>query len=482
MVAGVGSGARAGRGVAGVAERSITDERPLQRLGRLVGAWLGHESIPQMAAAMAYRTVFSIIPLCIIGLVVLQRFVNKEKTVESLFERFLEVVGLAQIGLDQDQSNIVATKLRELTRSFDSLSFTGIGLISGLTLIYAAISLLVELENAFNRLYGATRGRSLVRRLMQYWLMVSLGPVLLAMSFFVVDRLTGAAGSVAGAWFGYIGAYASSVAITSLLLWVLYLTMPNARVRPTAALYGAVVASVALEAAKFGFQLYLQNAALKSIYGSLALIPVFLLWVYVTWVIVLTGVRVAFLIQHGRRVTLLSRLAGSGNGGRAGDVFIDPAYVAEVAADVARRFATGQPAVLDGIAERAGLSEAATRAALGELARAGLVAPIKDERSGGERWVLCRPAETIAMPDVLRAGFSLAGEQGPRVVLQVRQAQLRAAEGQSLAGQIAGAEAAGGGAWAMPKGEPGSSGDETTPRAVAAVPKGVPGPASVPRV
>lgn len=417
----------------------------VQRWTRAVGAWLGHQAIPPMAAALAYRTVFSIIPICIIGLVVLQRFVNKQDVVDDLFGRIMGWLGVSQISVNSDEAMKIDTLLRQLAQSFEKLSFTGLGIISGLTLIYAAISLLIELENSFNKLYNAPRGRSLVRRIMQYWLLVSLGPVLIAASFFVAERVTGIAGGVedgavgAGGWLLKAVAFLSSVAISTLALWLLYVTVPNTRVKLVPALEGALVGAVALEAAKYGFHLYLEHAALKTLYGSMALIPIFLLWVYTTWIVVLTGLRVSYLIQHGRRVTILHLASGL----RGAGSFVDPAFSVAVACDVARAFERGEPSSVEQVGERVGMTDQAARVMLSRLTEDRVLLEVQaGNHSGRERFVLSRPAEAISLEAVLKSGFEAVGNAVPPQVATMRSTQLQAVRGRTLADEL---KAGGGG-------------------------------------
>jgi len=409
----------------------------VQRWSRALGDWLGHRAIPPMAAALAYRTVFSIIPICVIGLVVLQRFVNKQEVVDDLFGRVMTWLGVSQISVNPDEAMKIDSVLRQLATSLDKLSFTGIGIISGLTLIYAAISLLIELETSFNKLYNAPHGRSLVRRIMQYWLLVSLGPVLLAGSFLVAERVTGVAGTVeqggaGGGWLLKALGFVTSVAISTVALWVLYITVPNARVKLLPALNGAVSGAVALELAKYGFHLYLEKAALKTLYGSLALIPIFLLWVYVTWLVVLTGLRVSYLVQHGRRITILHLASGA-----RGSAFVDPSYAVAVACEVARAFARGEPSTVEQVADRVGMTDQAARSLLTRLAEDRVLLEVQTGANAGrERYVLSRPAEAIAVETVLRAGFAAVGAAVPPQVAAMRGAQLAATAGRTLADEL----------------------------------------------
>lgn len=416
---------------------SVTSEglgAVVTRWARAVGAWLGHQAIPPMAAALAYRTVFSIIPICVIGVVVLQRFINKQSVVDDLFARIMTWLGVAEIGLDAGQRGDIFARLQELIGSLDKLSFTGIGIVSGLTLIYAAISLLIELENSFNKLYNAPQGRSLVRRIMQYWLMVSLGPVLLAASFVVAERVAGVTGAVAeGTVLLKVVAFFTSVAISTLALWLLYITIPNTRVKLLPALNGAVAGAVALEAAKYGFHLYLEHAALKTLYGSLALIPIFLLWVYLTWIVILTGLRVSYLIQHGRRVTILQLASGL----RGAGSFVDPAYSLAVACDVARAFERGEPSTVEQVGERCGMTDQAARVMLSRLTEDRVLLEVQAGANvGRERYVLSRPAETIAVETVLKSGFAAVGSAVPPQVAAMRAMQMVSTRGRTLADEL----------------------------------------------
>ncbi|HWQ28598.1 MAG TPA: YhjD/YihY/BrkB family envelope integrity protein, partial [Dehalococcoidia bacterium] len=141
-------------------------------------------------------------------------------------------------------------------------------------------------------------GRSWARRITQYWTLLTLGTILLFTTFYVGEKFKSWAADV-GESTGLMGrgpvalaviGYSVTVVISTLLLLLAYLTVPNTKVRWRPALVGAFVAAVLWEAGKWGFTQYLRySAAYERIYGSIALIPLFLLWVYLTWLIVLLG-------------------------------------------------------------------------------------------------------------------------------------------------------------------------------------------------
>jgi membrane protein len=151
--------------------------------------------------------------------------------------------------------------------------------------------LLHTIERAFNHLWQV-QPRPWLARLGLYALMMLVWPLLLggvalAVSFAVSSSL---------GWFGDLGLAehwvlkGSSLLLLALFFSVLYLAVPNARVRRRAALLGGVFAALAFAAMQKVFEYYLVSSALlKSIYGAFAAFPVFLLWLHVSWAIVLLG-------------------------------------------------------------------------------------------------------------------------------------------------------------------------------------------------
>ncbi len=394
-----------------------------------------------MAAALAYRTIFSLIPILILSFLVLRLFRDDRALVQQMLSRALDLAGLDQLRLSDAQEVSVQGRLESLVSSFSGLSFTGIGLVSAATLIYAALSLIIEVENSFNRVYNVPRGRQWTSRLTRYWLLISLGPLLVFASFFVAERFTGMAQQLAqqgagalGPWVVGVTGYLVSVAITTLLLLTVYLTVPNARIAWRAGLAGAALGAVLLELGKYGFKLYLDHAGLRTLYGSLALIPMFLLWLYVTWVIVLVGLRSAYLVQHGHRLGLLSLVAqrAAGSLGAGEGAWLEPARMLVIAQVVGADFGAGKRPDIERLAGATDLPEPALRAALASLVERGVLVQLTESgprASPVERFTLARPADRIALADVLAAAHDLAGPPRHALTQQLRSAE-RAALGE----------------------------------------------------
>ena len=399
--------------------------RGLRRAVRVARAAAGDiwtTQLPRMAAALAYRTIFSLIPVLVIGLVMLGAFASEDQKTDAV-NKILAYAGISEIVVDTGEvgpdapsegeadsagSQRLDAWIRTLVDKVSDIKFGAIGAIGLLTLFYAAISMLVEIEKSANHIFHAPQGRSWTRRVPLYWTLITLGSLFLIATFSVGERLrttlTAAFGVDDG---GSISAIAISYTVTTListvLLLIVYTTMPNTKVRFRPAFAGALIGAILWEAGKWGFTTYLEfSTNYARLYGSIALIPLFLLWVYLTWLIVLFGLHVAYLLQN------LPDWTGPGRDADQQAVILDPAWTIEVLADVARGFATGKPAAAETIAERTNLDERLVLRILEALAAAGLLHRL----SGGDAdqtFTLARPPADIRADQALVVGHDLAG-------------------------------------------------------------------------
>ena len=184
-----------------------------------------------------------------------------------------------------------------------------------------------------------------------------------------------------------------------------YLVLPAASVRLGPALAGGATAGLLWEAGKAAFDWYVRRfASFEQIYGALALVPIFLLWVQVTWLIVLFGAEVACCAQHPDPgpETAPARRDGHARGPLA----------ARVLWVVAREFAAGRPRpTVAGLAAELSVEGEAVERAVGALARAGLVARVAEpaDAEGDAGLLPARPLEQITVADALRAGEAEGG-------------------------------------------------------------------------
>jgi len=417
---------------------------------RLGFGGLYRSQIPRMAAAMSYRTIFSIIPVMAIGLLIFGSFVS-EKEVDSGVRRVLDFAGISQITVgsntdtpstnnptdpaavptqtdpgvamesaedEQDSSSNIEQLISDLiirvNTSIRNVPTGWIAMASFIVLIYAAMSMLIEIEKSFNQLCAAPSGRPWLRRLMLYWTMLTLGTLLLAATFVVGDSLADWILSVSGKEGngGAIGAamagFGVSVLISTILLLTAYLTIPNTKIKIRPALAGAFMAAIMWELGKSGFTMYLKSATgYTKFYGSLAILPLFLLWVYVTWVIVLLGMQMTHALQNFTRLVNSGLAALSGESESNKHVLLDPLILIAVGGHIGQRFADGQTTTADELAAGLDIDPSLAATLLEALHKAGLLNLISQGEDADDAYTLSRPMEQIQLTDLLNAGSNL---------------------------------------------------------------------------
>lgn len=242
------------------------------------------------AGALSYTTLVSLVPLLVIALAVLSAF----PLFESLRDRLLAVVFtnfVPEVG-----SNVV-TYISEFTASAGKT--TAVGLV-----VFAAtgILLLATIEDRLNAIWRVHAPRRWITRLLIYWTVTTLGPFLLAatLSFsgelMAIRHKLGLSGRISGGMDGLLRDLAVLIPFSAEVvgLVTLFSLIPHCPVRWLDALRGAAVAALLLEISKFVFTFYIGHfASYQAIYGALAAIPIFLLWMYLGWSIILFGAEIA---------------------------------------------------------------------------------------------------------------------------------------------------------------------------------------------
>jgi len=305
--------------------------------------------------------------------------------------------------------------------------------IGVIALLYAAISMLVEVERAFNQIYCVPVGRSWLRRFVNYWALLTLGAAGLFATFYVGQRVTSELSSLAGGdqanaiLLGIIG-FASTAFISTMLFLMLYLVIPNTRVSIGPALAGAFVSALLWEGGKWGFTQYLRySTGYARLYGSIALVPLFLLWVYCTWCIVLSGLNIAYYVQHGRRKTVARPVEQLNPG------VVDPGCAVALAVTLARRFDSGEPADAASLARALGLQDAIVLQMLDRMVAAGMALRVKHKDEEGYFALAC-PASRVNAEEALKIGEDLISQPPEGAVsVAMRVARHDAVRGKTVA-------------------------------------------------
>jgi membrane protein len=325
---------------------------------------------------------------------------------------------------------------RQINAFIGNIRSGALGVTGMVALLFVAIAMLSRIEDTFNDIWGVPRGRSWFTRIVQYWGAMTLGPILLAVTFTLTGGPYFQATKEIIEGFGAIGAWTMKVALAFLpyAIWSLafalfYQLMPNTRVDWRAAAAGGFVGGCLWQLNSQFSVLYVSRVVTNSrIYGSLGMIPVFMIGLYFAWIILLFGAQVAYAVQNRR--TYLQEKQSEGVHQRSRE------FVAlRVAAEVARRFRSGERAAsLGELSDRLGVPTRLT----GQVARSLVQAHLLAEATERETVFLpARPLDRITAQDVLQAirvgqGMELATRpDAARDVVQAEFARIGLAEGKA---------------------------------------------------
>ena len=158
------------------------------------------------------------------------------------------------------------------------------------------------MEQAFNAVWRVKRRREDVPAFLIYWGVITFVPILIGIGLTVISYVFSLPFFSTSASIIFIQKLALFIApyfLTYLAFALLYITLPNCRVPFKSAAIAAIPATILFELAKLGFTLYIANfPTYKLIYGALATIPIFLVWLYISWVIILFGAVISYILTH----------------------------------------------------------------------------------------------------------------------------------------------------------------------------------------
>jgi len=265
--------------------KALIDPHWLRAFGRHLWLQFRDDRCFEAAGALSYTSLLALVPLMAVILGVLSAFPVFDYGVTQLqdfiFSNFVPAAG-----------DVVRQYLDQFVQRSSSLTGTGT-----LFLVVTALILMATIEKSLNRIWRVGRARRPASRLMVYWAVLTLGPLLLGASLGLTSVLTAlpllapefARGTLQSLLF------VSTPFVVALLAFTLiFLIVPNRRVRLRHAFAGAVFSALAFELSKRGFVLYITNfPTYEKLYGALAAVPIFLVWIYVSWVVILLGASLA---------------------------------------------------------------------------------------------------------------------------------------------------------------------------------------------
>ncbi|MGD2116723.1 MAG: virulence factor BrkB family protein [Chromatiales bacterium] len=249
----------------------------------------------QNAAAMTYTTLLSLVPLMAVSIAIFSAFPIADRISEAIqdfvFQNFMPASG-----------DVLQSYFDEFSGKASKMTGTGF-----IFLILVALMLMANIDRAFNTIWRVKRKRGPINQFMVYWAVLSLGPILIAVSIAVTSYivtlpfLTGATSSGIGR--RLLGL--TPVLVSSLAFMLMYAIVPNRPVPLRHAFMGGLLAAVLFELAKRGFGFYVTNfPTYEAIYGALATIPIFLVWLYLSWLVTLLGAEFTYCLSvYGRQKT-----------------------------------------------------------------------------------------------------------------------------------------------------------------------------------
>lgn len=362
----------------------------VRQLLRFAMARAQDDRIPQVAGSLTFTSVLSIVPLFAVAFALFTAF--------PIFNSFRDA--LQGFLLQHLMPDAVNSQIFRYLNQFaaKAKSLTAFGLVG---LLITSVATLMTIESAFNVIWRVPRPRPIAQRVLIYWSLLTLGPLLFGVSLSISSYIFTQSMSLVSTLPPAVASLLSLIppALTSVAFMLMYLYMPNCKVDWRDALAGGVVAAVAFDLTKRGFGLYIrQFPTYTAVYGAFAAFPIFLIWIYLSWLVALVGATITSILPSLRMghfqypqfpgsdlldgLTLLHLLNEDREAGRGG----------LTQTELARTMRTGLEH---------------TRDLLGNLERMGWIGRITSQPPK-ERWVLLtNPARTSLAPLVAQLALNV---------------------------------------------------------------------------
>lgn len=359
----------------------------LARLVLVLARDLAQGQLTLWSMSLVYTTLLSIVPLLALSFSVLKAF-GVYNQVQPMLLTFLEPLGEKGIEI----TNRIISFIQNM--NVGVLGSVGLAL-----LLYTAVSLVQKIEAAFNFIWHVRRARGVGERFSRYLSALLVGPILLfaalgmtaavTSSAYIRDFLDVQAYEWLVAQSGRVMPYALVIGAFTFV----YLFMPNTKVRIGPALVGGIVGGIIWQSAGWGFALFAAGSTrYAAIYSSLAILVLFMLWLYLSWLILLFGASVAFYLQHPEYCVQEPGEPRLSNRMRERLALI-------VMSRIARRHLDGEsPWTADALAQSLRVPMRAVEPILGSLQEGGVVVQTSDEPRG---YVPGRDLEIIGVKQLL---------------------------------------------------------------------------------
>jgi len=247
--------------------------------------------LAQVAASLTFSSVMALVPLLAVVLAVLTAF--------PVFGQFRESLekGLPGGLLPDPYAQVILRYLSEFASKA-----TSVGAIGLVLLVASALSVILTVDRILNDIWRVHRRRPWFQRVLVYWAVLTIGPLLLGASLSLTSFLVGTEAGRLAVWGGGLHRLLplASPLLAAIAYSVVYMLVPNRPVHWTHAVGGGIVTAAVGEVLSRGFAVYVAGGSLLTVYGAFAAIPIFLLWIYVSWLVFLFGAALAATIPQLR--------------------------------------------------------------------------------------------------------------------------------------------------------------------------------------
>lgn len=344
-------------------------------------AWLrtrlSEDRLLEVSGSLTFTTLLALVPVVTVALMVFAAF--------PAFADFWSVIRsfiLANL-VPASAARVMGTYVEQFAENAGRLTTLGLVVLS-----VAAIMMMYTIERTFNRIWRVRRARPLIARFLTYWAVLTVGPLLvgasLSLTSWLVAQSAGAFG--AGGSTDRVLLKGLPWALTCVALAFVYRTVPNRRVQAVDAMLGGALAGTLFEGMKALFGIYVRQVpTLKLVYGTFASFPIFLTWIYVSWLVVLIGAELAAALPYLRDGSVRVRRW-------PGSIFLDVVRMLE---RLHTAHVAGRPVTAASLRKTLRISFDECELLLERLRVLGWVAP-----TSKEGWVLARSADSITLAEV----------------------------------------------------------------------------------
>ena len=396
----------------------------LRNLLRFAKQRLVEERLDEVAGSLTFTTVLALVPMLTIAFAIFTSFPMFNAMRNALEAYFIQSL------MPKAISNTILGYL-----TLFASKATGLSSVGAVALLVTSVTTMSMIERAFNQIWRVKMARPKVQRILVYWAILSLGPLLMGVSISVSSHVFVATSNAVGASRGVNTLFYTvlSIGLTTAAFSFLYLAVPNRLIAWRDAAWGGLAAALAFELAKRLFAEFISRfPSYTLIYGALAAIPLFLVWIYLSWLITLAGAVLVAALPVGKYERWWHEAS-------TGSVFVDDMAILRPLV-LARLHADSAQVALLALREQTQLGLDEIDRLLKKMQRIGWVGKIKNEArpmqwgkshtEAIDEWALLANPEQLRVADVYRLfvfdGARIAGKdlQLAQQVEQVMEAGL----------------------------------------------------------